>query len=102
MKTTCSLLLLLLLPPFLFAQAGNVSPPGYLPPVDSELSASEIFEKVIRHYDPKGVWNQFEGSMHMYTIGNGTTGEEDLSINNADGFRNSSTPSYWNLRTWRR
>ena len=53
------------------------------------LSAEEIFEKVVKYYDPNGIWSAFEGTMHIYTIGNRGTGEEDLTINNATGFYRS-------------
>lgn len=52
----------------------------------ADLSAQEIFDKVVQYYDPNGIWGQFEGSMHMYTIGKNNIGEEDLTLNNAEDF----------------
>ncbi len=52
----------------------------------TDLSAQDIFDKVVQYYDPNGVWGQFEGSMHMYTIHQNNIGEEDLTLNNAEDF----------------
>lgn len=55
----------------------------------TDLSAQDIFDKVVQYYDPNGVWGQFEGSMHMYTIHQNNIGEEDLSLNNAEDYYRS-------------
>lgn len=55
----------------------------------TDLSAQEIFDKVVQYYDPDGVWEHFEGSMHIYSIGKKKIGEEDLTLRNADDFSRS-------------
>lgn len=55
----------------------------------TDLSAQDIFDKVVQYYDPNGVWGQFDGSMHMHTIHQNNIGEEDLSLNNAEDFYRS-------------
>ncbi|MEM8528934.1 MAG: hypothetical protein AAGG68_30145, partial [Bacteroidota bacterium] len=53
------------------------------------LSANEVFEKVIQHYDPDGKWAQFRGTIHINTYGEDWSGEENLTIDNANNFYRS-------------
>ncbi len=55
----------------------------------SNLSAEQLFEKVVQYYDPKGIWNKYEGSMQLYSIFENNIGREDISIQNANGFYQS-------------
>ena len=52
----------------------------------SDLTAEEIFEKVLQYYDPNDVWSDFKGSMHIYTINANNIGEEDLTIDNSEDY----------------
>lgn len=58
-------------------------------PSNSALSAEEVFEKVIQYYDPDGIWEKYEGSMHLYSIFANAIGEEELTINNATDYYQS-------------
>lgn len=47
-----------------------------------DLTAQEIFDKVVQYYDPNEIWEKFEGSMHLYSVWANTIDEQDISINN--------------------
>lgn len=55
----------------------------------SNLSAEEIFQKVVQYYDPKGTWGEYEGSMRLYSIFENNIGKEEITIQNANGFYQS-------------
>lgn len=55
------------------------------------LTADQILNLVIRHYDPDERWARYRGEMHLYTIRpNGGSSEEDLILDNASSFYQST------------
>ncbi len=52
----------------------------------ADLTADEVFEKVVQYYDPDGSWDNYKGSMHLYSIFENAIGQEDLTIDNAGDF----------------
>lgn len=56
----------------------------------SNLSAEEIFKKVVQYYDPKGVWDKYEGSMNLYSIFENSIVKTKITINNAKGLYQST------------
>lgn len=54
------------------------------------LTADEIFDKVVQYYDPNGIWDTFSGSMRMQTIFDNDISIEDLTINNKEGYYQST------------
>lgn len=52
----------------------------------SDLTAAEIFEKVINYYDPDGIWNHYKGSMRVTSIWPNSIYAEEITIDNASGF----------------
>lgn len=55
----------------------------------NNLSADEVFNKVIQHYDPDGKWAQFKGTIHINTYGADWSSEENLTIDNTSNFYRS-------------
>ena len=51
-----------------------------------DLTSSELFDKVIRHYDPEGIWDTYKGSMHIYTINSDRISHEEIGIDNSKSY----------------
>lgn len=56
---------------------------------DINLTADQLFEKVINYYDPSAKWSSFSGSMHIQTIDGNWIGDEDLTIDNTKDYYRS-------------
>ncbi|NRB47106.1 MAG: hypothetical protein HRU41_05495 [Saprospiraceae bacterium] len=57
---------------------------------EKEMTANEIFDKVVQYYDPNGIWDEFSGSMRMHTIFDEDISIEDVSIDNKAGYYHST------------
>ena len=55
-----------------------------------KISSSEILDKCIDHYDPKGLWDHYAGTVHLKTIFPEQNYEEKLEINITTGFYKST------------
>lgn len=64
----------------------------------SNLTAAQLFDKVVQYYDPKGIWKGYEGRMQLYSIFEKSIGNEVIAINNAGGSYQST--KYYNDSTF--